>query len=153
VNTRTQKNVTVPRLARAALCGAISAILLAGCASVEVVDPATVDGRVLFNAAGCPTRVVPNSQSACPDQDNRGKICKQRGKKVSWQSVDSSDRDKAIEKRYWIYFDPFKRGATIPSNGQGLAKATTDDKAPKVEYKYTIVTKNCDPLDPRLILD
>ena len=148
-----QDLVSPRRIIRAAVLGAAASLFAAGCATVDMADPETADGRIEFNEVGCPTKVTPNSKSACTSPGNSDKICSKPGKHISWQSVDSSDD--AVRQRYRIYFDPFKSGATIRSNAQGFARARTDDKAPKVEYKYTVIGEDCPgaPLDPRIILD
>ncbi|MFT5135257.1 MAG: hypothetical protein ACI9XU_000089 [Arenicella sp.] len=65
-------------------------------------------------------------------------------------------------KKYWISFDPFL-GAKHPSGGNGkvtlrlnknsLLPLADNPAGQQYHFKYTILAKDCPPLDPMVIID
>jgi hypothetical protein len=111
--------------------GIFAVSVLAGLFSGSSV--AQVNIAITFDAHGCPDPNVANVTVA-------------RGKKITWQAYDTNGA--LSRQNFEIFFDPLN-GATLKAP-QGKVARPVDDKAPQVEYKYTVVGDGCEhkPHDP-----
>lgn len=99
--------------------------------------------RILFDTNGCPTLADPEIL----DTD--------MSKQVHWQAYsDLAGGGVCADKKYDIYFDPFK-GSPIKAPSKGRTNPQNFDSGIPVgvEYKYTVVGENCTTgvaLDPHI---
>ena len=100
--------------------------------------------NIIFDAENCPEGVNPAKAID---------VSKAAGQRIVWQAVDGGGEP--VDKRYQIYFDPFK-GRPLKSNSHGyLRSPKVESGTPvNVEYKYSIEGQECkrDALDPRFRL-
>lgn len=95
----------------------------------------------VFFSGNCPTGVDPeNIEMSKAGQD-----------KVRWTAYDATSRQPLTTVSYQIFFDPFK-GKSMDSgnNGEILSQPVAGDVPVNVNFKYTVFTEGCTPVDPNI---
>ncbi|GAB3278314.1 hypothetical protein [Parahaliea aestuarii] len=125
----------------------LSSGLLVACAHPPEFQAAEKykDVKVLFDKSGCPVKVTPDKPLV---------LSRTRLEGVQWEAVGPGSSDISV------FFDPFQQAtpAQFQARGKVVRSGPIAPKAPAsangVEYKYTIVAKDCPqaPLDPLIIV-